>query len=139
MEKYKNQYKYDKTGKGKKRTQNYRQSEKGKKFYTIRNWKRRGIICDDYDKVYYNYIETTDCQLCNTTFKDSYDRCLDHNHNTGEIRNILCRACNTRDYKPVYNQKVEIKKKREWEKSMGGRKDAPLNNSLLKIDINLFN
>ena len=29
--------------------------------------------------------------------------------------------------------------KREWEKSMGGRKDAPLNNSLLKIDINLFN
>ena len=41
--------------------------------------------------------------------------------------------------KPVYNQKVEIKKKREWEKSMGGRKDAPLNNSLLKIDINLFN
>ncbi len=48
---------YYKTEKGKKRTQNYRQSEKGKKFYTIRNWKRRGIICDDYDKVYYNYID----------------------------------------------------------------------------------
>lgn len=41
--------------------------------------------------------------------------------------------------KPVYNHAEATKKKREWEKSMGGRKDAPLNNSLLKIDINLFN
>jgi len=137
MDKYKNQYKYDKTEKGKAKAKKYRQSEKGKKFYTIRNWKKRGIITDDYDKVYYEYMNTTECQLCNHTFKDSTERCLDHCHETGKIRNILCRACNTRDYKSVFNAKEHNQKRREYQNSWGGRTDC-VNNSLLKIDVNLF-
>ena len=30
------------------------------------------------------------CEICST----AYDLCIDHNHNTGEFRGILCRACN---------------------------------------------
>ena len=136
MEKYKKQYKYDKTEKGKERTKKYQQSEKGKKFYTIRNWKSRGIICDDYDKVYDEYINTTECQLCNNTFKDSTERCLDHCHESGKIRNILCRACNTRDYRPVYDRNKSRKKIRHYENTWGG--DPRCNNNLLKIHVNLF-
>ena len=147
MDKYKNQSKYLKTekgkitrkkyqqsDKGKDASRKYRQSEKGKKFFTINNWKRRGIICDDYDKIYEEYINTTECKLCNMTFKDSTDRCLDHDHETGLIRNIICRPCNTRDYKI---KQPSLKEKREYQISFGGRVDCD-NNSLLKIDINLF-
>ena len=133
MDKYKNQYNYDKTEKGRERARRYRQSEKGKKFFTINNWKVRGIISDDFDKVYDEYIKTTHCKLCNHEFIDTTERCLDHCHQTGTIRNIICRACNTRDYKI----KQPIKEKREYQKSFGGRTDCD-NNSLLKIDVNLF-
>ena len=133
MDKYKNQYKYDKTEKGKEKARRYRNSDKGKKFFTINNWKKRGIITDDYDKIYDEYINTTECKLCNHEFIDTTERCLDHDHDTGLIRNILCRACNTRDYKI----KQPIKEKREYQKSFGGRTDCD-NNSLLKIDVNLF-
>ena len=148
MDKYKNQNKYIKSEKGKitqkkyqqsekgkEKSRRYRQSEKGKKFFTIKNWKRRGIITDDYDKVYEEYINTTECKLCNRPFNDSSDRCLDHDHETGLIRNIICRACNTRDYKIKNTQ--PLNERREYEKSFGGRVDLD-NNCLLKIDINLF-
>ena len=137
MEKYKNQYNYDKTEKGRERTKKYRNSDKGKKFFTINNWKKRGIITDDYDKIYDEYINTTECKLCNHTFENSTERCLDHCHQTGEIRNIICRPCNTRDYRPTFDKQEYKKKKREYQATWGGRTDCP-NNSLLKIDVNLF-
>ena len=76
----------------------YSQTPNGKKSSRITDWKRRGVIHDDFDELYSLYIATTECMVCHTTFKDSTDRCLDHSHITGEYRNVLCRACNTRDY-----------------------------------------
>jgi len=150
MDKYKNQYNYQKTekglsvqkkylqsDKGKEKQRKYQQSEKGKKFYTIRNWKKRGILSDDYDKVYDEYIKTGHCKLCNHEFINSTERCLDHCHETGEIRKIICRACNTRDYRPVFDSKDHKKKSRQYQETWGGRTDC-LNNSLLKIETNLF-
>jgi hypothetical protein len=58
--------------------------------------------------IYPEYIKATHCDLCYSEFKTVRDRELDHNHNTGEIRNILCRSCNERkkDKKPQKNNKL---------------------------------
>ena len=67
------------------------------KYYTIWKWKQSGLIYDDYDALYETYMNTTHCQHCDTEFKDSYDRCMDHDHDTGLFRKIVCRGCNIND------------------------------------------
>ena len=62
------------------------------------NWKKRGIKIheDDFDYVYNQYISATHCDLCKKQYPNSKDRQLDHNHETGEVRNIVCQKCNQR-------------------------------------------
>ena len=62
-----------------------------------KDWKKLGIKIDedDFDYVYNEYIHATNCDLCNKLFLNTIDRCLDHNHETGEIRNIVCNKCNS--------------------------------------------
>ena len=78
----------------------YQQTPKYKKRMRIQNWKRYGIICDDWDKLYEKYITTTHCELCNVELTDGKrshtTKCLDHNHDTGLFRNVLCHSCNAR-------------------------------------------
>ncbi len=62
----------------------------------IKHWKERGIICD-YEAIYQIYINTHACDFCKKPFKSSQDRQLDHCHDTGMVRAILCICCNTRD------------------------------------------
>ena len=75
----------------------YYQTENCKKSYTISNWKKLGLIHEDYDALYEKYINTKSCEVCNKVFESSYYRCLDHDHITGLFRQILCRNCNTMD------------------------------------------
>ena len=63
----------------------------------ICNWKIYGVIYEDFDDLYEVYMNTMKCQHCDKTFETSFDRCLDHNHETGLFRMILCRGCNIRD------------------------------------------
>lgn len=79
----------------------YKQTPAGRKSTTISNWKSRyGLIDsdgDNYQKIYEAYIATTHCDVCRVEFKDSRDRCLDHDHDTGLFRQFLCRDCNIQD------------------------------------------
>jgi len=79
---------------------NYRASEKSIKGRRIGHWKNRGVICDDWNVLYDKYINTSNCEKCGILL--TYDKKqtkttkhLDHDHNTGLFRNILCMVCNT--------------------------------------------
>ena len=79
---------------------NYRDTEKSTKGRRIGHWKNRGVICDDWNVLYDKYINTSNCEKCGILL--TYDKKqtkttkhLDHDHNTGLFRNILCMVCNT--------------------------------------------
>jgi hypothetical protein len=67
------------------------------KYNMIYNWKKSGLIYDNYDELYETYIKTTECEHCKTEFTKNNKRCLDHDHTTGLFRKIVCHRCNTRD------------------------------------------
>jgi len=81
--------------------QEHYQTPTGKKSFRITNWKQRGVISNDFNELYEKYLSQTNCEECNVEL--TYDlkrmgttKCLDHNHETGEFRNILCHCCNVR-------------------------------------------
>ena len=81
------------------RNKNWRNNTyNGRKYNAVYNWKRYGVIHDDFDKLYELYINTTECNVCNKTFKKSNDKCLDHDHESGQFRQILCQSCNNHDH-----------------------------------------
>jgi hypothetical protein len=69
-----------------------RKTPQGKKYNTIYNWKSRGLI-GDYEAIYDRYINTNNCDLCNVELSNK--KYMDHDHITGEFRNIVCNSCNT--------------------------------------------
>jgi len=72
------------------------ETEKGKKCRFIINWKQKGMICEDWDSLYEIYYYTWNCDYCNCEIDKSYNKHLDHDHNTGQIRAILCNSCNAK-------------------------------------------
>jgi hypothetical protein len=72
----------------------YTSSPKGQKSNRINNWKFMGIIDEDLSAVYDYMLDETNCMICFKEYKNTKDRCLDHDHETGEIRYICCNNCN---------------------------------------------
>jgi len=75
----------------------YSQTPRGKKSNTINSWKQRGVKLYGYtyDELYEYYIDTTNCEVCGKFFVEN--KCMDHCHDTGCFRFILCKACNNQD------------------------------------------
>jgi len=80
----------------------------------IRNWRKYGIICregETYKDLYYHVMSITNCELCNVEFTDEIkkQRCLDHDHDTGFFRKVLCRSCNANYLTASHKLKVTNK------------------------------
>ncbi len=80
----------------------------------IQNWKRIGVKCDNFNELYDKYINTTKCEKCNIDLvegnKTNQKKCLDHDHETGIFRNIICNKCNNERWKSYnkinWNEKI---------------------------------
>ena len=75
----------------------YGQTPNGIKSRRIIIWKKSGVIHEDFNKLYELYINTNECNVCHKTFKNTKDRHLDHSHENGEFRYVLCQSCNIHD------------------------------------------
>ena len=82
-----------------KKIQEYRQTPEYIRSNRIKHWKNRGVVCDNFDALYDHYTSTSFCNACRVELtidkkRSSTTKCLDHCHNTGLFRNILCHSCN---------------------------------------------
>ena len=74
----------------------YSQTPIGKKVAMMTKWRGRGVI-NVTDEMYNHYVATTHCECCSKEFSSSRDRHLDHDHETGEYRWVICCSCNNQD------------------------------------------
>jgi len=76
----------------------YFKTDKGKKCNRINTWKNYGVICDDFNKLYDYFINCKNCEECKIELIEgncgNNKRVLDHDHDTGLFRNVLCNTCN---------------------------------------------
>ena len=79
------------------KSKEYNQTTNGIKYNRINKWKQRGVIHDDFNILYEQYFNTTECNVCKVGFTNTNKKCLDHDHDNGQFRYILCNSCNTND------------------------------------------
>ena len=69
---------------------------------TIYNWKKRGLIETDgytYQSIYEKYMSCVKCESCEVGLtidkkRKSTTKCMDHCHQSGIFRDIICHSCN---------------------------------------------
>lgn len=54
--------------------------------------RKYGITPDQMKQMYIS--QNGCCAICHRKFEDSHDTCMDHNHITGKVRQLLCGPCN---------------------------------------------
>ena len=93
------QYRLQNTDKLNEYRREHFKTESGRKTQRIQTWKKRNVICDDWNTMYENFMNCKNCELCNIEFtidNKKFDKVLDHDHISGKIRNIICRTCNNK-------------------------------------------
>lgn len=86
---------YKASQKGKANARRYAQSEKGKRSaHNARLRSVYGITLDDYDTMF--DAQDGGCAICHVEgWTQPYGLVVDHDHETQEVRGLLCDACNT--------------------------------------------
>ena len=77
----------------------------------ITDWRRRGILCFDFDLLYDLFLSTKFCEYCDIELDANTKtrKCMDHHHGINDkfnVRGILCFNCNIRD---VFREKISLK------------------------------
>ncbi len=76
----------------------YRQTGKGKYNKRITSWiTYQQMKSHDWEETYKRYEKTTECELCGVEFssiKKRNAKILDHDHESGYVRNVCCCKCN---------------------------------------------
>ena len=87
------QRKYRKTESGKKAIRKHTESEKRKRSYRRHSLKRKfNMTLEQYDKMFEDQGGV--CVICGGISDRGYRLAVDHNHETGKIRGLLCSKCN---------------------------------------------
>tara|TARA_R110000824_G_C14773941_1_gene631239 strand:+ start:82 stop:516 length:435 start_codon:yes stop_codon:yes gene_type:complete len=98
LKEYSKEYNKNNLEKIKEIRKEYNKTEQGKKSYRISNWKSYGVISDDFNSLYKYYLDCDKCEECfinlTTGKRCATSKCLDHSHETGEFRNVVCFNCN---------------------------------------------
>ena len=86
---------YRKTEKYRQLQKSFKESEKGKKMITFYNWKNSNLI-GNYEEIYERYQMAIFCDICECVLEGNGRnmKCMDHDHDNGEFRNIVCSYCN---------------------------------------------
>jgi hypothetical protein len=75
--------------------------ERRKRHRRISTWKKAGVVSEDFDALYDQFLAATHCADCGLEFAGEWGdgqakfRCLDHCHETGAFRDVVCVGCNT--------------------------------------------
>jgi len=89
----------------------YSKTDKEIKRSRIKAWKQYGIIVENYDELYDYYIMSNICEYCDIPLVEgnfgSNKKALDHDHNTGEVRGVICHTCNSRDVYAICGEPCE--------------------------------
>jgi len=99
---YHRQYNLD----NKEKRKEYRQTPQGKKLNKISSWKTYGLLWDnqeEIDKIYERYLTSKRCEKCDEEYTETNWKCMDHCHNTGKFRNILCHRCNINTDRQIHS------------------------------------
>ena len=78
----------------------YHKTREFKKSHIIYTWKALGLklFGYTYDEVYEYYLDCDNCEVCNKDISmGGHQRNMDHCHDTGIFRWVLCNSCNTLD------------------------------------------
>lgn len=78
------------------KTKEYNSTPRGRKYNQEKAWRVKGIVLtvEEYQEMLEN--QNWLCAICGADRnKDGTRLCVDHNHETGKIRGLLCHGCNT--------------------------------------------
>lgn len=84
----------------KQQKRDYQRTPKGRKQNIISGWKYIGLklFGYTYDEVYEYYLDCDNCEVCNEDISmGGHKKNMDHCHDTGIFRWVLCHRCNAND------------------------------------------